>query len=366
MNEKNRQLPAFTPRNRRTHPISAERKQLGVDDIVDHCMIYVDGRAIQGWFDYESGLKRVKDFVASGHKAFMWLSLEEPSEQHMMQVADDLHIHELIVEDAVTAHQRPKVESYDDQIFMVVRSVFYRDHETVDDANEIIKTGEVQMLIGEHFIITIRHRTPMPDLTMRLDDPQEISSYGPMIIAWAWADYLVDGYLRIVNILAEEVDELEEEVFTPGSSFNIEHIYMIKREILEMRHAIDPLAPALRMLVTQHKDMIAKQLRSYLRDVLDHEMVAKDYVANFDERLSSLIDAGVAKISLQQNSDMRAISAYVGMAAVPTLIAGIYGMNFENMPELATNYGYYIVILVMVLTVSLMWWYFRKMNWIGN
>lgn len=222
------------------------------------------------------------------------------------------------------------------------------------------------MLMDEQFIITIRHRTPMPDLTMRLDGPQEISSYGPMIIAWAWADYLVDGYLRIVNILAEEVDELEEEVFTPGSSFNIEHIYMIKREILEMRHAIDPLAPALRMLVTQHKDMIAKQLRSYLRDVLDHEMVAKDYVANFDERLSSLIDAGVAKISLQQNSDMRAISAYVGMAAVPTLIAGIYGMNFENMPELATNYGYYIVILVMVLTVSLMWWYFRKMNWIGN
>ncbi|CAM4043909.1 Magnesium transport protein CorA [Corynebacterium diphtheriae subsp. lausannense] len=112
--------------------------------------------------------------------------------------------------------------------------------------------------------------------------------------------------------------------------------------------------------------MIAKQLRSYLRDVLDHEMVAKDHVANFDERLSSLIDAGVAKISLQQNSDMRAISAYVGLAAVPTLIAGIYGMNFENMPELATNYGYYIVILVMVLTVSLMWWYFRNMNWIGN
>src|SRR5699024_9565953 len=134
------------------------------------------------------------------------------------------------------------------------------------------------------------------------------------------------------------------------------------REILEMKHAIEPLSAALKALVENHKDLIDKQIRSYLRDVNDHQSVVKDHIQSFDERLSSLLDVSVAKVSMQQNTDMRTISAVVGMAAVPTLIAGIYGMNFDNMPELHAEYGYYVSISFMVITVGVLFWLFRRNN----
>ena len=139
---------------------------------------------------------------------------------------------------------------------------------------------------------------------------------------------------------------------------------MFKREILEMKHAIVPLSPALRAMVADHKDLIPKTIRSYIRDVNDHQLVVQDHVSGFDERLTSLIDASVAKISMQQNSDMRTISAVVGMWAAPTLVAGIYGMNFDIMPELHFAWGYYGAIGLMILVVAGMWWWFRRNNWL--
>ena len=162
----------------------------------------------------------------------------------------------------------------------------------------------------------------------------------------------------------QDVDELENEVFTPRRTINIDKIYTYKREILEMRHAIDPLAPALRNGLTSNKDFMRKVLRTYFRDVQDNSTIVSDRLSGFDERLTSLLDASVAKITMQQNSDMRTISAVVGMAAVPTLIAGIYGMNFEHMPELGSRYGYPAALLVMLLAISAMWWWFRKNNWL--
>ena len=131
-----------------------------------------------------------------------------------------------------------------------------------------------------------------------------------------------------------------------------------------MRHAIDPLAPALKNGLTNNRDLMRKALRSYFRDVQDNATIVSDHLSGFDERLSSLLDASVAKVSMQQNSDMRTISAVVGMAAAPTMIAGVYGMNFENMPELAWKYSYPVVLGVMILTMALMYWWFRKNRWL--
>ena len=167
--------------------------------------------------------------------------------------------------------------------------------------------------------------------------------------------------MRLIGI---EVDEIEEEVFTPQTKFNIDRIYMFKREILEMKHAIDPLSTALKAMISDHKDLISKTIRSYLRDVNDHELVVKDQVASFDERLSSLIDASVAKVTMQQNTDMRTISAVVGMWAAPTLVAGIYGMNFDIMPELHVAWGYYMSLGLMVFVVAVMFWWFRRNHWL--
>ena len=323
--------------------------------------------------DQHSALVAVREHNATigpgEPKAFMWLSLGQPTEQQMTDIADGYGVHELIVEDAVSAHQRPKLERYDDQLFMVIRSVFYKEHESVVDAKEIIQTGELQMIISPEFIITVRHGpSPMKAIKQRIEhevstDP-ETFIVGPMAIAWFIADSLVDEYLRISTELSGDVDELESEVFSPDKRFDIEQIYMLKREILEMRHAIDPLAIALRLLIQNNKDVVDKEIRSYYRDVLDHELIAADQIASYDERLSSLLDAGVAMISLQQNADMRQISALVGMAAVPTMIAGIYGMNFDNMPELHTQYGYFVLLFVMAVITVGVYWAFKRNHWL--
>ncbi|WJZ02300.1 magnesium/cobalt transporter CorA [Corynebacterium freiburgense] len=333
-----------------------------IESVIERCRVYVDGHRLPEEFTYAAALAEVRN----RNNSFVWLGMLEPSEEHMNNVAEAFGLHELIVEDAVSAHQRPKVERYDDQVFFVVRSVKYQEHESVSDAKEIISTGEVQMIVGKDFIITIRHgeHTKIAGLRQKVEQDPEQCALGPSAVAWRIADILVDEYLSISTQLGYDVDELESEVFTPNSRFDIEQIYMIKREILEMRHAIDPLAQALQALIQNHKDLLPKPIRSYFRDVLDHELIVADRVAGYDERLSALIDAGVAKITLQQNSDMRKISALVGMAALPTMIAGIYGMNFNYMPELQWKYAYFVVLGIMVGSVLIMWWSLRKNNWL--
>lgn len=334
-----------------------------IDNVIERCRVYVQGQRLEQEFaTYGEALAEVR----RRGEGFVWLGMLEPTKDHMQDVAAAFGLHELIVEDAVAAHQRPKVERYDDQVFFVVRSVRYQEHDHVSDANEIISTGEVQMIFAKEFIITIRHgqHTRIAGLRRLIEQDPEQCALGPSAVAWRIADILVDEYLSIASELNADVDELENEVFTPNSRFDIEQIYMLKREILEMRHSIDPLAGALQALIQNHKDLLPKPIRSYFRDVLDHEIIAADRVAGYDERLSALIDAGVAKITLQQNSDMRKISALVGMAAVPTMIAGIYGMNFAYMPELQMRYGYFVVLGVMVVSVLAMWWALRKNHWL--
>lgn len=341
-------------------PLAATRPLVPVERAIDHCRVFSQDSRLPGEYTVSSALEEVRE----AGEGFVWLGLHEPDEAQMGKIAAEFGIHDLIVEDAVSAHQRPKVERYDDQLFLVVRSVKYYAEASDSDAREIISTGEVQMLVGPNFIITIRHGSSFPELSNVMDENPTLVSMGPAALAWRVADHLVDEYSRIASVLGEVVDGLEEEVFTPGARLNIERIYMYKREILEMRHSTDPLAPALLSLIDDNKDILGKQLRSYFRDVLDHEMTVQDQIRGYDERLSALIDASVAKITLQQNTDMRTISAVVGMAAAPTLIAGIYGMNFDNMPELHWEYGYRVTLLFIIGIVLLMFWWFRKQNWL--
>lgn len=346
----------------------ASKLRVPVERIIDHCWLFIDGVRQPGEYHHSTAMEQVQEVLKNGQEAFIWLSLHEPDYVQMQKIGEEFDVHSLIVEDAVQAHQRPKVERYDDQLFFVVRAVKYADFEmrqqSVSRSRQVIETGEVQAVVGRNFVITIRHNTPLPSIRDRFEQTADVAVTDPMTVAWAISDALVDDYIRIVEELRDDVDQLEEDVFSPGNDINVDYIYLLKREILEMRHAIDPLDPALRMLISGNKDLLSKELRSYFRDVLDHEIVAKDEIAGFDERLSALINAAVAKVSLQQNSDMRTISAAVGMAAVPTLIAGIYGMNFVNMPELEWEYGYYIILGVIAFIMLLMWAWFRKMRWL--
>ena len=330
------------------------------EQAIESCRVFIDGEALPGNYTPQAAREKIDEYG----RGFIWVSLHAPMEAQMTKIALQFGIHELIVEDAVQAHQRPKLERYEDQLFVVARSVRYRDHDEVSDTRQIISTGEIQMVIGPSFIITIRHGAKIPDLDSRLVGDEELLTAGPIAICWKILDVIVDTYATITDELSEEVDSIEEEVFTPGMQFNIDRIYSYKREILEMKHAINPLAPALKALHSENKDMVPKNIRSYLRDVYDNELVVRDQVAGFDERLSSLLDASVAKVSIQQNQDMRTISAVVGMAAGPTMIAGIYGMNFDVMPELHLQHGYLYVLLAMLVVVAVMFWWFRRNDWL--
>lgn len=352
-------IPGQRPK-RDVAPVRETALPVPIERSIDFCRVFVDGKRQPGNVRVTHAL----DVVERDENAFVWLSLREPTNAQMEKIAEIFDIEDLVVDDVVDAHQRPKIERHDEQLFMVVRSVNYRDDEEVSDAREIISTGEVQMVIGPQFAITIRHNSRLPDLTAKIEEEEELAILGPTSVAWAVSDYLVDNYLRVTQLLEQDVDELENEVFTPRHTINIDKIYSYKREILEMRHAIDPLAPALRNGLTNNKDVLRKALRTYFRDVQDNATIVSDRLSGFDERLTSLLDASVAKVTLQQNSDMRTISAVVGMAAAPTMIAGVYGMNFEDMPELGWKWGYPAVLIIMFATMALMFWWFRRNHWL--
>ena len=331
-----------------------------VERAIERCTVYKNGHPVRGRFNHKEALEEVR----SSGEGYVWVSLNAPDQRQMVSLSETFGVHELIVEDAVYARQRPKVERYEDQLFMVIRSIAYQDIDEVVDTREVISTGEIQMIMGSNFIITVRHGAKLPNLAYTVEDEQDLVELGPVAMAWKILDMMVDRYSEISRLINIEVDELEEEIFTPNLKFDVDRIYMFKREVLEMKHAIDPLSVALKSMVSDHKDLISKQLRSYLRDVNDHELVVKDQVSSFDERLTSLIDASVAKVTMQQNSDMRTISAVVGMWAAPTLVAGIYGMNFDIMPELHWALGYPMAIIIMILVVVGLWAWFRKNHWL--
>ena len=303
-------------------------------------------------------LRRAHDALDDGD--FVWVSVDRPDDDLMHRLAAVFGIHELIVEDAVTAQQRPKFERYGEQILFVLRTVSYvRGGDDPDDTPDV-STGEVQVILGPDFVVTVGHGET-PDPTAKAEfNLQRV--FLPQTVLYSLADEVVDHYLSVSLELEDDVNDMETTVFAPGTSFDIQKVYLLMREVLEIRHAIDPLTVALKLLVND--DTIVKSSRTYLRDVLDHQILSADRTGNHAERLGSLVDAAAAKISLQQNTDMRKISAWAAVAVVPTLIAGVYGMNFDEMPELHWSFGYPLVIVFMLLVCGGLITVFRHNRWL--
>jgi magnesium transporter len=331
------------------------------------CGVYVDGVRLPGKFTHAAALNKVREIEAAGkNHAFVWSGLHGPDEPQMQAVADVFGLHELAVEDAVHAHQRPKLERYDDTLFLVLKTVKYVEHESVANAREIVETGEIMIFVGTDFVVTVRHgdHGGLAGVRKQMDTSPANCALGPYAVMHAIADHVVDSYLGVTDLVETDIDAMEENVFSPTSATDIEHIYLLKREIVEMRRAVSPLTFALQRLGSDHNDLISKEVRRYMRDVLDHTITAADRIASYDEVLSSLVQAAVGKVGMQQNTDMRKISAWVAIAAVPTALAGIYGMNFDNMPELHWTLGYPMVLLVMLTVCVVLHRTFRRNNWL--
>ncbi len=333
--------------------------------VVD-CAVYVDGSRLAGAFTPAAALTRARELAAGGRQAFVWIGLHEPDQHQMQAVADLFGLDPLAVEDAVHAHQRPKAERYDDTLFMMLKTVIYIPHETVALAREIVETGEIMVFAGSDFVVTVRHgdHTGLADVRHALEAQPDQLRLGPPAVMHAVADHVVDSYSRVTAAMEADVDAVEESTFSPTTKTDIEPIYLLKREVVELRRAVSPLTDDLEWLIKDNADLLTKEVRRQLGDVLDNQILAAEEIAEYDEMLSSLVHAALGKVGMQQNQDMRKISAWAAMAAVPTAIAGIYGMNFEHMPELAWKWGYPAVLSLMVVVCGLLYRTFRRNHWL--
>jgi len=337
-----------------------------VEDAIVDCAIYVDGVRIAGDNAYDGALAEVRLLNKSGQRAFLWLGLREPTEHQMACIAEVFDLHPVAVEDAVQAMQRPKVERYDDVLFIVVKTVHYMATESVEKARRIAETGEIMMFVAPEFVVTVRHgdHNGLSDLRQRMETERQQLCLGSYAVMKAIIGHVVDHYLHAIAPLEGDIDDAEEETFSPAPSTGIQQVYLLKRDVVELRRAIGPLGIALQKLTTEHKDLLQPEIRSYLRDVSDGQAQAADQIVAYDDMLSGLVEAALARTGLQQTVDMRKISAWVAIGAVPTMIAGIYGMNFEHMPELAWRWGHAAVLTFMAGVCALIYAKFRHNHWL--
>ncbi|WP_310435337.1 magnesium/cobalt transporter CorA [Streptomyces sp. 3330] len=330
--------------------------------IVD-CAVYRDGRRTEGPEDFSDALAEAR--AAGG---FVWIGLHEPTEKEFDHVTQEFGLHPLAVEDALKAHQRPKLEIYDDSLFLVFKPVVY------EQESDAVSSGEVMVFLGDGFVVSVRHGegSPLAAVRRRIEHEPELLAKGPTAVVYAIADATVDHYLDVATELQTDLEELEAEVFSPdggGSRHTASRIYRFKRQILEFRRATGPLAPPLSRLARTSASapgvpFIDDRARPFFRDVNDHLMRVNESVEGLDRLVTDILSAHLAQMSVRQNDDMRKISAWAAMAAVPTMIAGIYGMNFEHMPELRWVWSYPAVIALMAVLEVLLYRLFKHRGWL--
>ena len=331
--------------------------------IVDQAM-YVDGvRLSPGDLSDELASLRAS---ASG---FIWIGLKDPTDEEFELVNRELGLHPLAVEDAITGNQRAKIDSYEGSLLAVLKTLRYVER-TSD-----IETGEVMVFVGDRFVVTVRRgeANPLDHVRRRLEaDPAQLR-FGPLAVLHAVMDSVVDNYERIDQFIAEDLTQIEQQVFGDNDA-DATSIYRLKREVLEFRRAALPLAEAMRRFpFLNYVGKGEKKILPFFRDVEDHLARTNDHVESYDRLLSEILNAHLTQVTVQQNEDMRRISAWVAMAAVPTMIAGIYGMNFRYMPELEATftigdfevyYGYFLIMAIMISASLGLYIYFRRHKWI--
>jgi len=323
--------------------------------IVD-CALYHHGIRELAQDSWPEALKTAR----SEPSAFVWVGVHDPEEAELDQVAEDFGLHPLAVEDALKAHQRPKVEQYADSLFIVLKTVRY------DEETQQIELGDVMLFLGDSFVVTVRHGKgrALSDVRRQLEHNKGVLEAGPSAVMYAIADRIVDDYSEIILEIEEDIEEVEERVFSPERGNSAARIYNLKREVIEFRRAVAPLVEPMKRLASGEEPHVDDQMAPFFRDIADHVLRVGEQVDWFDDRLASVLNANLAQVAVQQNEDMRRISAWVAIAAVPTLIAGIYGMNFDQMPELGWSFGYPAVIALMATICSLLYRGFRHSGWL--
>lgn len=322
---------------------------------------------------YRNGKRLESDRDANGHEDFhelatacgidsdfVWVGLYEPTESELQHALDAFDIHPLAIEDAQMTHERPKVDVFGDTLTVVLRPARY-----LDDIEEV-EFGQITMMASPRHIVVVRHgdAVPLTDLRARMEADPAWLTQGPGAVIHAIVDEVVEAYAPVLAGISDDIGEVEATVFSTSRESPTQRIYDLKREVLEFGKAAIPLADALAKLKVLQHPVLNDELRRYFADTNDDVRHVVDQVQTDRELLTGALEANLTQVSVRQNEDMRKISAWVAILAVPTMIAGLYGMNFEHMPELGTRYGYYIVLGIIVTACIILHRIFKRSGWL--
>ncbi|MFI6349354.1 magnesium/cobalt transporter CorA [Streptomyces sp. NPDC050560] len=331
--------------------------------IVDSA-VYRAGHRVEAPADLAQALRAARAYG----DAFLWVGVHEPTAEEFDRISTVFDLHSLAVEDALKAHQRPKLEVYDNSLFTVLKPVVY------EPESDAVSSDELMVFLGEGFVVTVRHGegAPLGAVRRRLESEPEVLGHGPTAVLYSVADSVVDHYLDVATELQTDLEELEAEVFSPeggGSRDTASRIYRFKRQVLEFRRATGPLTVPVQRLAgagfgAAALPFVDTSAQPFFRDVGDHLARVNESVEGLDRLVTDILSAHLAQMSVRQNDDMRKISGWAAMAAVPTMIAGIYGMNFDHMPELHWIWSYPAVIALMAVLEVVLYRMFRRRGWL--
>ena len=324
-------------------------------EAVINCAAYSKGRRVSN-----IQIAEVSDILKQSDR-FVWIGLHEPDEELLSQVQQEFGLHDLAIEDAHRAHQRPKLENYGDSLFIALRTA------QINNKERRIDFGETHFFLGENFIVTVRHGSSLAytEVRNRCEKAPDLLQKGPGFALYALMDSIVDQYFPVIETLEAELEIVEDKIFgEKPSRATTEHIYQLKRELLEVKRAVSPLIDICNKLMRFDLALIPEDTRPYFRDVYDHSLRINEMVDNSRELLSGALEANFSMISISQSDVSKKFAGWAAILAVPTMIAGIYGMNFKWIPELSWHWGYPFVLGLTFSVCLILYLLFRRSGWL--
>jgi magnesium transporter len=322
-----------------------------------NCVAYQNGKKLG-----DIPVEDISDYLLKP-ECFVWVALADPTREELDVMAEEFSLHPLAVEDARKGHQRPKIEEYEDSLFVVLHTI----EPLPDDPGATPAVGEVDIFVGSNYILSVRHRTHkgFSDVRARCEREPELLKYGSGFVLYALMDTVVDRYFPILDVLESELEQIEEHIFARNTArSNIQSLYALKQKLMVLKHAVDPLMEATGKLYGGRVPHVCTGMQEYFRDVYDHLHRIHETIEGIREMQATAIQVNVGMISLAESEVTKKLAAWAAIIAVPTMVAGIYGMNFKNMPELEWIYGYPVSIAVMVVIDVWLYFQFRKVRWL--
>ncbi|HET6371572.1 MAG TPA: magnesium/cobalt transporter CorA [Nitrospiria bacterium] len=318
-----------------------------------NCAAYQSGRKVAN-----ISLNEIRDYM-SRPDCFVWVALRDPEDGELDALQDEFGLHDLPVEDARYGHQRPKIEEYGQSLFMVLHLIEMAGGELI--------TGEAAIFVGERYVLSVRRGAGQgfAAVRARAEQEPELLRHGPAYVLYALMDAVVDRYFPAIEALAEEIEEIEERIFSGETTrASIETLYGLKRRLMVVKHAAGPLIEAVGKLHGGRVPPICSGIQDYFRDVSDHLLRLNQSIDSLRETVTTAIGATISLITIQETEVTKRLAAYAALVAVPTLIAGVYGMNFKQMPELQWMFGYPLVLVIMAALDGYLFYRFRKAKWL--